>query len=207
MSVKLHDIDAVVIGRFNPHIITPPWLVKEQIIADGQPVEAKIAIAGRTIAFQFATGEYTWNVDYNRLIVGTAKPNGNVAAIVAKVVEKLPHTPLTAFGNNFRYGCSLTNWKGRLPKLNEAGPDNLKTYGEVHEVAWKASFGYSDNLTVNVQLNLELTKPSPSVSVSFNFHRQVANAAALIDAANQFDDDRKRCEELLNSLLQEKAQS
>lgn len=208
MSGKLYEIDAVVVGRFNPHIISPPWLAKEKIVTEGEPVEAQIAVAGRAIAFQFKTGEYTWQVDYNRLIVGTENPGGNTAAIVAKVVQKLPHTPLTAFGNNFRYRCSLSQWKGRLPKLDDVGFDQLKEFGEVQAVGWKASISQSDGVTVTTEANLEPGESlSPMLTLTFNYHRQVTDAAALVAAAQRFDEDRKASEKLIESLLHEKVES
>ena len=118
MGVTLYEIDTVVLGRFNPHIISPPWLAQEKIIVEGETVEAEIAVAGRAVAFRFKTGDLAWHVDYNQLIISTEKI-ADTAAIAAKVVEKLPHTPLAAIGSNFRYRCGLSEWKGRLPKLND----------------------------------------------------------------------------------------
>ena len=207
MGVKLYEIDTVVLGRFNPHIISPPWLAKEAIIAEQEPVEAEIALMGRTVAFRFKTGDLTWQVDYTRLIISTEKIS-DTAAMAAKVVEKLPHTPLTAIGNNFRYRCSLSQWKGRLPKLDDVGFDQLKRYGEVQSVGWKASVRHSDGMTVNTDVSLEPTAESlsPMLTVNINYHRQVQSAADLIAAAHRFDEDRKASVTFLESLLREKAE-
>jgi hypothetical protein len=206
MGIKLYGIDTVVLGRFNPHIISPPWLVEENVIAEGETVEAEFAVVGRTVAFRFKTGDLTWRVDYERLNISTEKIS-DTAAIAAKVVKKLPHTPLTAIGNNFRYRCNLSQWKGRLPTLDDVGLDQLKEYGDVQSVGWKASVSWPDGVTVNTEVNLEPTESlSPMLTVNVNYHRQANSAVDLIAAAQRFEEDRKASATFLESLLREKAE-
>ena len=206
MGVKLCKIDTVVIGRFNPHIISPPWLADQTIIAKEETIEAEMAVAGRTVVFRFKTGDLTWQVDYNRLIISTEKIS-DTAAIAAQVVERLPHTPLAAIGNNFCYRCSLSQWKGRLPKLDDVGFDQLKEYGDVQSVGWKASVGHPDGVTVNTEVSLEPTESlSPLLTVNVNYHREVNGAAELIAAAQRFGEDQKAGATFLESLLREKAE-
>ncbi|MHB1036792.1 MAG: hypothetical protein ACYC35_20300 [Pirellulales bacterium] len=194
------------LGRFNPYIIHPEWLTKEGIIAEGEAVEAEIAIGGREVAFRFKTGDFAWKVDYSRLIVSTEK-NGDTAAIVAKVVEKLPHTPLMAIGNNFRYRCNRSKWTGRLPTLDDIGPDQLRAYGDVQSVGWKASVTQSGGVTLNTEVSLDLTEPvSPMLTVNVNYHRPVSSATELIAAAQRFAEDQKASVTFLESLLREKVE-
>ena len=192
------------IGRFNPHIISPPWLAQEGIIAKDETVEAEISVAGRTVAFRFKTGGFTWQVDYNQLIISTEKIS-DTAAIAAKVVERLRHTPLTAIGNNFRYRSS--EWKGRLPKLDDIGLDELKEYGDVQSVSWKASVSRPDGVTVNTEVSVEPTESlSPMLTANVNYHREVNSAEGLITAAQRFNEDRKASAAFLESLLREKVE-
>jgi hypothetical protein len=205
MGVNLVEISTVVIGRFNPQIIAPPWLAKEGIISGEGEIEIKLT--GRAVAFQFKTGEFTWQVDYNRLSITTDKPK-NTAALATKVVEKLPHTPLTAFGNNFRYQCSQPQWKGRLPKLDGIGMEQLKAFGDVQSVGWSASIGQAEGVTINVQVTLEPTESlSPTmVTVNLNYHRQVSDAAAFISASQEFESDRRASASFLEKLLGDKVE-
>jgi len=205
MGVKLDAIDTVVAGRFNPHIISPPWLAKEGIIAEGETVEAQIGVVGRAVVFRFKTGDFIWQVDYNRLVV-SAEKIADTASVVAKVIEKLPHTPITAFGNNFHYSCNLSEWKGCLPRLENVGMDQLKEYGDVQSMGWKASISQADSVTVNVEMSIEPTESPPKVSVNLNYHRQVNAAADLVTAAQRFEEDRKASATLLESLLREKVE-
>jgi len=207
MGATLYEIDTVVVGRFNPHIISPPWLAKESIIATGETVQAEIAVAGKAIAFRFRTGDLTWQVDFNRLMISAEKLL-DTATIAAKVVEKLPHTPLTAIGSNFRYRCNLSQWKGRLPKLDDVGVDQLKEYGDVQSVGWKASINRPDGATLNVEVSLEPGQSlSPMLTANVNCHRQVNDAKMLIAAAQRFEDDRQSSATLIESLLREKVES
>ncbi len=204
MALKLHEIDTVVLGRFNPHIICPPWLAKQKIIAEEETGEAEIAITGRAIALRFKTGDLTWQVDSNRLNISSEKIS-DTAAIAAKVVKKLPHTPLNAIGNNFRYQCSLSDWDGRLPKLDDVGFDQLGKYGDVQSVGWKASISQSDGVTVNTEMTLEPTElPSPMLTVNVNYHRQVNDAGELIAAAKEFQKDQQASAAFIESLLHER---
>ena len=206
MGVKLREIDTVAVGRFNPHIVSPQWLVKEGVISSAVTVETKIAISNRTVAFRFTTGHLSWQVDYGRLVVST-ETTSDTAAIVAKVVQKLPHTPLTAIGNNFRYGCNSADWKGRLPKLDDVGADQLVQYGEVQTVSWNASINRPDGSTVNVEVSVDPTElPSPMLTVSVNYHRQVGNAEDLVAAAQRFEEDQRASATFLESLLREKVE-
>ena len=179
-------------ARFNPQIISPPWLLKEQVIAEPKPVEVQFAQVGRAFAFRFKIGDLAWQVDFMQLVVSSENVSSDTAAVVAKVVEKLPHTPLTAIGNNFHYRCNLSQWQGRLPRLGDLGFDELKTYGDVQAVGWRASVGRPDGATVNTEVSFEPTESlSPLLTVNVNYHRQVSSAAELIAAARRFEEDRK----------------
>jgi hypothetical protein len=204
MGARLYETDTVVLGRFNPHIIGPPWLAKEAVIAEGETVEAEMAVVPRGVVFRFKTGDLTWHVDFNQLVISTDKAS-DTAAVAAKVVEKLPHTPLTAFGNNFHYRCSLSQWTGRLPTLGDLGVEQLKEFGEVQSVGWKASIRRPDDVTVNVEVGIEPTGSlSPMLTANVNYHRQVDGAAAFIAGARLFEEDRKASASFLESLLREK---
>ncbi len=207
MGLKLSEVSTVVAGSFNPQIISPPWLVKEQVIAEPKQVEMQLAKVGRSIAFRFKIGDLAWQVDYMQLAVSTEDIDSDTAAIVAKVVEKLPHTPLTAIGNNFHYRCNHSQWQGRLPKLDDLGFDELKTYGNVQSVGWRASVVRPHGLTVNTEVSLEPTESlSPMVTVNVNCHRQVSSAEELIAAARRFEEDRNESAMFLELLLHEKVE-
>ena len=192
MGFKLFAVHTVAAGEFNPQIISPPWLLKEQVIAEPKPVEVQLAQVGRAFAFRFKIGDLAWQVDFMQLVVSSENVNSDTAAVVAKVVEKLPHTPLTAIGNNFHYRSNLSQWQGRLPKLNDLGFDDLKTYGDVQSLGWRASVVRPDGVTVNTDVSLEPTESaSPQLTVNVNYHRQVGSAPELIAAARRFAEDRK----------------
>ena len=163
-------------------------------------------MAGRAIAFRFKTGDFSWLVDYNRLVISTEK-SVDTAAIAAKVVEKLPHTPLTAIGNNFRFRSSLSQWKGRLPRLDDFGFDKLNGHGDVQSVSWKGSISRADGVMVNTEVIVEPAQSlSPTVSVNVNCHREADDVDSVIAAANKFEEDRKSITAFLETLLREKVE-
>ena len=208
MGFKLFAVHTVAAGAFNPQIISPPWLLKEQVIAEPKPVEVQFAQVGRAFAFRFKIGDLAWQVDFMQLVVSSENVSTDTAAVIAKVVEKLPHTPLTAIGNNFLYRCNLSHWQGRLPKLDDLGFDDLKEYGDVQSVGWRASVSRPDGVTVNTEVSLEPTESlSRLLTVNVNYHRQVSSAPELVAATQRFAEDRKGSATFLESLLREKAEA
>jgi hypothetical protein len=202
MAAKLFQADTVVVGRFNPHIITPDWVTREGIV-DSDKVQLVFGLSGRELIFQFKTREFDWRVDYGRLVVATNDPSADPAAKVAEVIEKLPHTPLSALGNNFRFRSPLQVWSAGLPCLGKnLGFQELGSQGKVLEVSW--SFKVEKEAALVLGVTLEQT--ADEVHVNMNLHRAVTDKDQAIAAARRFSDDRKVSRELLVSLIGEKAE-
>ena len=204
MGVRLFQVDTVVLGRFNPHIITPPWLAKEEIVDEAESVEVSIAMADRAVAFRFKTGELMWQVGYSQLVISTAKIS-DTSALAAKVVEKLHHTPVSAMGNNFRFRCDFSQWRGRLPQLGDVSIEALKEYGPVQAVGWKASISQNENLIVNAEMTVEPADLA-SVIVNINYHRPVNDAEAVVVAARSFQEDLDSSKTFLDTIFGQKVE-
>jgi hypothetical protein len=148
---------------------------------------SSIAVVDRDVAFRFKTGELMWQVDYSRLVISTDKIS-DTSALAAKVVEKLPHTPVSAMGNNFCFRCDFSQWRGRLPQLGDVSIEALKEHGAVQAVGWRASISQKENLTVTADMTVEPADPA-SVIVNVNYHRPVNDAEAVVVAARSFQED------------------
>lgn len=203
MGVRLFQVDTVVLGRFNPHIISPPWLAKEKIV-EAESVQVSIAVVDRDVAFRFKTGDLTWQVDYSRLVISTDKIS-DTSALAAKVVQKLYHTPVSAMGNNFCFRCELSQWRGRLPQLGNVNIDALKGYGPVQVVGWRASISQEESLIVTADMTVEPADPA-SVIVNVNYHRPVNDAEAVVVAARSFQEDLDSSKKFLDTLFGQKVE-
>jgi hypothetical protein len=200
MPIKLLRSDTVVAGRFNPHIISPPWLVKEGIIkGEGVkpgPIEINVAGSGPLMVLQFSTGDFQWRVDDTRLVI-SAEGDSDATPFVSQIVNKLPHTPLLALGHNFHYICERPEWPGRLPGLGDLAVGELRSYGNPENVKWHVSFKPAADLG----LNADITESAEFVAVDFNFHRASPGPEAVIAAAKRFLEDLSKTKELLQSLF------
>lgn len=200
MGVRLVQLETVVAGKFNPHVITPAWLVKEGLAPEGSPSTAKAAmrIEDRGVAFRYTLGDYSWEVDFNRLAI-TCEKSGDPSLIAAKVAAKLPHTPLIAVGNNFTFDCRHEDWRGKSPQIGNLAPEALQEFGDLQDVVWSAAWKRASDLTVNVRLAVEI--PNAHVTVTFNYHRTAHDATAVQRAAGEFALDLANSREMLKSLF------
>lgn len=205
MGLRHQQTDTVVIGRFNPHIITPDWLRKVGISRPGEDVSPDLHVSAKSVVLRFKIGEFTWAVDSSRLVISTETP-GNTAEKAADVLRQLPHTPVTAIGTNFRYRCTISGWRGRVPKLDEMGYTELGREGEVRELTWKASIKKA-SVIVNAQVDIESSGGLvPDVVVSINCHREIGDASEVNDVALQFKSDRAIALEFIHNVLREEVE-
>lgn len=207
MGLRHQQTDTVVIGRFNPHIITPDWLRKVGISRPGEDVSPNVQLSAKAIILRFDVGEYTWSVDAGRLVIST-ETSGNTAEKAAAVLNLLPHTPVTAVGSNFRYRCNVSEWRGRLPKLDDVGMEGLADEGEVRELTWKASVKKANGVILNAQVSVEpAASLQPDVVVSVNCHREVSEASEVASIAAQFSHDRDVAIQFIETVFRERVES
>lgn len=198
MSVRLYQLVTVVVGKFNPHIITPDWLKKEAI-AESDSAELLFGVSGREVTFRFKTGRLEWQVDYNRLTITSDDVSQNTARKAAEVIEKLPHTPLSALGNNFHFEGDSSHWGAGLPSLGKKCDfKSLTAQGKVLEVAWSCKVEKQGFL-----LGVSVEQKEDIIRVHMNIHRPISSKDEAIDAANQFATDLKTSKEFLQDVIGE----
>lgn len=198
MASTLFQVDTVVLGRFNPHIITPEWLKREGIL-DTDFGEVLAVMTGKEVAFEFKTGQYRWHVDYGRLVIASEAATADPASLAARVIERLPHTPLTALGNNFHYRSPANRWSGGLPTLGKLGFAMLGAQGRVLQVTW----GFKIECQPGKLIGLTTEQTEETVQVHVNFHNEVADKEQAIAAANRFAEDKKAGQLLLSETIGE----
>lgn len=200
MGVKLFQVDSVILGRFNPFIITPEW-VKKEGIDDADKVEVLFAVAGREVAFQFKTKQFRWQVDYGRLVVEAHDLSADSGAKAAAVIEKLPHTPVSAVGNNFHYRALSRDWSAGLPMLGrDVDFKKLGSHGKVTQVTWSCRIQKDSGLTVGITIE----QTEEEVVANMNFHRTVADKDQTVAAGKKFMEDREESKKLLADICGEK---
>lgn len=191
-QLALDLAQTVVIGRFNPYIVTPTWLVEQGICGDDD-------LADDTDDFldpdepAFGLGGYEWYVTMERMTVSTGRRDLDCGQMAARVLRKLPHTPVEAVGHNFIFACSAAQWGGRpVPALgSEARRPPL-------ESRWVGRYRENPGETVEVELTV---LPNQVVVLRLNYDLRVTTGEA-VEAAGQFSQDYARAALMIQDLFQ-----
>lgn len=198
MDLKTSDI--VVIGAFNPAIISPGWLIEQGIAtAPAEPTSIDLELGLRN-DIVFTLDECRWRVSPDRLVVEPLSAANPVAKIKA-VVEKLPHTPVRAVGLNFHFHCPVTAWKGGQPTLGTFAPDSLTLGGKVQHRVWTTGVAFDDGS----QLNLTVRTTEAQTLADFNFHRMAVKTDKVLEALDKFDQDLSKARGIVAQLNDEGA--
>lgn len=204
VAMKLEEGQALAIGPFNPHIITPEWLVKYGVCRD-EEVEMRFAAMSRGTEFNF--NNLTWQVDGQRLSVGSNVENcGDYSA---KVIELLHHTPVRAVGNNFHYSCAKDQWgDSPLPMIGTLGREDLTTFGTVEQTRWMGLFSCQPpQVKSEARVEVMVALGHTGVVVLFNFHREMKSTEEAQAAARMFEDDLQVSRTMLQSLFNQQVTS
>lgn len=194
MPLRLESAQTVARGFFNPHIISPEWLVKNEVCED-EEVEVQFFPLSQGVAFAF-NKDVKWQIDFRHLFVESLK--ANCGELVEKVIRLLPHTPIRAVGNNFHYASDKEPWtRSSLPMLGARGPDTFPELGRVEQTRW-------GSVSQVGEVRIEVTVADDEdggFAVLFNFHRETKSAEESRQAALNFEDDKRWSERLLAHLL------
>ena len=191
MTMKLFepaDRSCVVVGSLNPGIIQPGWLAKHGIASPEAEWELGLEFGAPTPAF--SDDHFHWSCKHNRLVVSSVvDKKSDPGEMVARVLEILSHTPITAIGNNIAYTVTSENLQQLLAPLAEPGI--------VEELGEEPST-YSSTITLSrneAVLNMKFDGSGSSVgAVAFNYHRPCApgtGSASAVASARRWSDDER----------------
>lgn len=198
MSLQLFVIDVQVAGNFNPQIITPDWLVRQAVYPDPSKTAVSLSVENlRDVSFKYEIGGHVWQVSADRLIVGTHQDESPAAAVL-RVLNLLPHTPVHAIGNNFRYKAPRESWTGPLPELGTTSKELQEVQGQLGQSSWRSQF-----VDKSIVLNAEMIANQNEVLVSLNYHRPTDNLDSALDALGKFGDDREASRVWINTVIGE----
>jgi hypothetical protein len=199
MPLTLHTLDVVVIGRFNPHIITPPWLIAQKV-AGVTEVEMRLGfdVDNRRSIVSFEMEGLRWLVNDSRLTISSKTVANDPAKRAALVLDKLPHTPITAIGHNFHYRCDFSSWVGSLPSLGGCNHAALQHYGDPLQVSWSSKIQQAGQV-----FGINVEQMRSAIEVRTNIHRPVTSALQAIDFCPKFATDLAQSNELIHAITGE----
>ncbi len=187
MDITKRSGNIVIVGAWNPAIINPPWLSKEifEVPEDvDEPVKLELStnpldppkLTIRDVAF----------IGKRDLLVLSPSnfTEANFKSVEDKariILDKLPHTPITAFGQNFEFF-------GETATVDDT--DVFDFEDNIHELLGLIDYSLeSTNISKTLRfenhvLNFTRILSGSSLTVKFNFHYEVTSA---IDAKNQLE--------------------
>ncbi len=182
--LQLETANIVVVGNFNPYLISPEWLSSRKIWSSDDIHLALGAL--RKDGVQFRGGGVEWFVSSDRLIIDSKSVNCGVLA--ALVLDELPHTPLSAVGMNYTFSADE-------PLVSSISEAITQTIAGSKIVRWGAVLHDSESRT-----EVTCVTGSEGITFSVNQHRMARTATEAIEAAKKFDSDRDRSQELVKNI-------
>ena len=177
MKIREESFTIVIAGNWNKYILTPEWVSKNLFDAAELKVEIPISM---NLPPRFADKEIRFIPSNNSVIlvplILTDDVLNKAEVMAVKLIEKLPYTPIGAFGINF--GFIEDNPEAPLCALfNTSDQEPLSTFGcDIKSciISRKLEFeGKTINLTIT-------NDESSNISFDFNFHYEIANSEDAI---------------------------
>lgn len=197
--VEINDIKHLVaVGAWNNAIFTPDWM-KKFVLSDYANINVEVPIAVNN-SLRYTTEDFVFAIVNSRLEIMIKNKSQNAISCLRSILQKLIHTPIIAFGINFKFNANKAElseefWKSffvdsPLVKLNDKFTPQ--------ENSTTATFKISDNnkLRLNVIKNQD-----ESISFDFNYEYQVKSAQELIDVLGPDDNLFNNLHEQTTSLL------
>lgn len=185
MTPASEGFSIVIVGRWNPFIFSPDWVTTH--LRDGDDTAVRIGIpvdnaeGPRQIAFEH-TRLYP---STTRLDIRPEAPAldqmREIERTARKVLDLLPHTPVSALGINFEFHEQAEREAIQSNfVLSDAGQIDASAY-QLTQTRLRRAFSARGQST----LNLTITWDSSMVSTDFNFHKEIPNAHAAIAALDE----------------------
>ncbi len=178
MPNLIEPISIVIVGGWNPAILQPSWLMRHVFdVPEGETEEVQMAFSPVPGAPpRFTVHELTFVASDDRLMLQINEPSDDNLNLMEskglRIVEKLPHTPIRAIGQNFLF--QIENPSAATLDVFDVR-DNLYDRVEYQELA-STSIVSSLALDDSV-LNLTRTFLDGVVRVKLNFHVETGSVA------------------------------
>ena len=190
-DTKLAESSIALFGKFNPFIFAPDWL-REHLVFNS--VGLNLGVSERGVHLQLDNCQ--WSVDDVRLEI--TGPDNLIAKQAEKVLQLLPHTPVTAIVARFEFECASEKWIGPVPSI---GDPELKSLGnlEIQQQQWRCELYGQDEAVVS---SVTISRFDHQIFVIVDRHRTVTNTVSGIDAARMFAWDCKFSKDIVDELTE-----
>ncbi len=187
----LDSATIVFIGHFNPFLISPEWLSREQIWV---PSEVQLVLGAlKQDAVRFQGDGVAWELSSDKMMISSATVD--CGQLAKQILERLPHTPVAATGSNFVFqDAEMSRDHNVFKKVRDLFPIG---YQQPDLFRWSIVLHEND-----VRVEVAFISGEQGATFSVNRHRKTENSSAAIEAVVQFQTDRQYAEELVGKLLE-----
>ncbi|MFC1643131.1 hypothetical protein ACFL5O_10695 [Myxococcota bacterium] len=184
MKLEPHSerLSVVVIGQFNPSIVSPAWLEKEELISPEAAGAAKLEIVAPEIA-SFDIGERKVQVLRDRMLITTAdaREQETIRDLACGILELLSHTPTSKVGLNYEASFVLASDKSWHDKGHQLAPK--EHWNGVLRKPGLVNITMRDNCRDNGYLDVKVgpAQPPPKnlISIAVNDHYELDPSGAI----------------------------
>lgn len=192
--ILLQDkLSIVLVGSFNPAILTPQWIARNALgyeVGQQFQVQMLAPVIGFGAMPQYTFDGITYIPNFQNITFQLANLDNagreRVASTIATILEQLPHTPIAGIGFNFGFSLpnpndSVLSLLNASNELAEAFPNGATTVNRNwgNTLTWEESI-----VSVQAQLDNEV------VLIDVNIHHNVTtanDARQIIIAPNSYD--------------------
>ncbi|WP_437187627.1 hypothetical protein SH668x_001032 [Planctomicrobium sp. SH668] len=192
---ELHPT-CVVVGTFNIYIFQPEWLAEVLELKAGTHFEIETDLSRPGFKLSSKDFDCNWIVRPGRLQLEGVRPNPQLGDTLAKVIQKLPETPLYAIGKNFSFQVSDTS--GLRTEID----DFLNFPNFPQGNVTRTLSGLSVEIGRQTYNFVLMKKPNGGMEIAVNIHADAAGLshAEIIKELKQFNSDRERALEIVDNL-------
>jgi hypothetical protein len=155
MQIKASSYSIVLAGKWNPAIITPPWILAN-LVEGNQQIEIEFSLSF-DIPSRFKINNITISPSVDRIILvsndGSDESLSLIESIAIKLCNILSHTPFVAVGINFSFIETL-NKDNLLPLFSFSDANKLNENNwDISNQSIKRTLKkgvYNINLTINM---------------------------------------------------------
>jgi len=199
MKPVVSDWTTVVVGNWNLAILNPTWIAGE--VLEVAEVEVEALIGPSIPDFRYSSGALKILPRPDRIVVSPGSSDDaaleRCQAIVLKLLELLPRTPISSVGINFGYiETEPSQELGSIFDLQDN--DGISDAAlQIRSTSVTRAIEY-ETWMLNYKISLD---PEHHVAFHFNFHKDIGDAAAaaveIRDKAVAF---KMAAEQMLNAI-------
>lgn len=166
----------VITGAWNSRLFTPEWVSRN--IFENDQLNIEMGVGTGVHAWRFLSGALIFVPSEDRIVFGTSEASpekfADLERLAMKLLELLPHTPITGVGMNFGFACDEPS-ETLLAIFNttDSRPLGLREFEIVRSEVARA-LRRSELLQV---INLKLISLEGRVLFEFNHHFAATTAA------------------------------